>query len=319
MEIPAPVPIAPPNGLKIVVVGSINMDLVVRGDRFPVAGETRLAESLQTYPGGKGANQAVAAARLGCQTSLIGALGADSFGPQLRQHLIANQVDTTAVSIETSCSSGVAIIQVNEAGENCITVVPGANSRVTPELVAMHEELIRNADALMVQLEVPLPAVLKAIEIAKRHGVITIVDPAPAPTQKLPDEIFHVDVFTPNQTEAEIITGVRVDDVPYARAAAQHLKDRGARMPVIKMGALGAVAIDSDGMLVHVPALPVDVVDSTAAGDAFTAALTVGLLRKESVASALSFACKAGALAVTKLGAQSALPTWGELQSFRMN
>ena len=298
---------------SIVVVGSINMDLVARMVRLPRPGETVSGESFQTIPGGKGANQAVAAARLGARVSMIGRLGDDSFGHTLRQGLINDGIDVSRVFSTADCSSGVALIGVETTGANAISVIPAANGRLTVADVESCEEIIAAANALVVQLETPTETVAAAIRIAKRHGVLTILDPAPAPVGALHQELISVDVLSPNQSEAEALTKQSVTDWASAEKAARDLQGRGANDVVLKMGSLGALVLTRDGSVHHVHAEPAEVVDTTAAGDAFTAALAVGLCEGRTLVEATEMGCRAGTLACMRFGAQPAMPTRAEL------
>lgn len=299
----------------LVVVGSINMDLVARVAQLPRPGETVQGLDFQTSPGGKGANQAVAAARLGARTTMIGRVGDDDLGGRLRASLERYGVDAAGVIATAGCASGVAMIHVAANGENSIVVVPGANGGLSADDIHARAEIIASADGLLLQLETPLDAVLAAAEIARRHGVRTILDPAPAPSSPLPAELYRLDLVTPNQTEAEALTGVRVDDLASAWAAADKILQRGAGSVAIKLGSEGAIYADSGGTRVRAPARPVRVVDTTAAGDAFTAALAVALAEGMDRATALAFACDEGALAATRPGAQGAMPTRAEVDA----
>ncbi len=300
----------------IVVVGSINMDLVARMARLPRPGETVHGQSFQTIPGGKGANQAVAVARLGVRVTLIGRVGEDSFGETLLRSLAEYGVATEQVLVTPQCSSGVALIGVDEGGANSITVVAGANGRLTVQDIESRAAVIQSADALIVQLETPLDTVAAALRIAKDAGVRTILDPAPAPSSPLPPEVMAVDVISPNQTEAELLTGIVVDDLASAERAARRLRELGAREVALKLGHWGAMLCDTDGRVEHVPAIEVEVVDTTAAGDAFTAALAVALVEGRSLMEALRFGSAAGTLACLTLGAQTAMPTRGQVDEF---
>ena len=297
----------------IVVVGSINMDLVARMARLPRLGETVHGDDFQTIPGGKGANQAVAAARLGARVTLIGRVGDDSFGEMLRRSLEEYGVSAEHVLVTEGCSSGVALIGVEATGANSITVVAGANGRLSPHDVASRADVIAAADVLIVQLETPLDTVATAIRLARESGVRTILDPAPAPSGPLPAELLAVEILSPNQTEAEALTGVAVHDVASARTAARRLRDLGAKAVVLKLGELGALVLDEAGREEHVPARVANVVDTTAAGDAFTAGLAVALAEGRSLPDAARFGCAAGTLACKKLGAQQAMPSRDEV------
>lgn len=300
---------------RLVVVGSINMDLIVRAQELPQPGETVIGEDLITTPGGKGANQAVAAARLGARVAMVGRVGDDVFGRELIRSLAGEQVDTTGVRTTAGCASGVAAIHVDATGENAVTVVSGANARLCPRDVELAEPIIAAADALLVQLEVPLPTVAAAVEIARRHGVRTILDPAPAPMpgETLPDELWRVDVISPNQGEAELLTGEPVGDANEAKIVGAELIRRGAELVAIKMGAAGAVLVCRDGRVRRIDAFHIDAADTTASGDAFTAGLAVGLVKGMSAEQAARMGCACGALAATRLGAQTALPTSDEV------
>lgn len=300
----------------IIVVGSINMDLVARMKRLPRPGETLHGDEFQTISGGKGANQAVAAARLGAQVTLIGRVGDDAFGLVLKEALAQYGVDTQHVLTTAGCSSGVAMIGVESSGANSIVVIAGANGELTPADVSTRADVIASADALLVQLETPLNTVAAAIQIARQAGVRTILDPAPAPASELPAALRSVDLISPNQTEAEAMTQVVVHDVESARRAARLLQQGGAREVVMKLGELGALVCASDGRMEHVAATKVDAVDTTAAGDAFTAGLAVALSEGQSLADATRFGCAAGTLACTVFGAQPAMPSRAAVQKF---
>lgn len=298
---------------KIVVVGSINMDLVARMPRLPRPGETVTGDDFQTIPGGKGANQAVAAARLGAHVTMIARVGDDSFGESLRQSLIENNVATGHVLTTDGCSSGVALIGVEASGANSITVIPAANGKLSVEDVEAHQDVIATANALIVQLESPIPTVAKAIQLAQSHGILTVLDPAPAPASALPATLLSVDIISPNQTEAEALTGIAVDDWNAAERAARRLQELGAKNVVMKMGELGALILTSEGTIERVLARKAKVVDTTAAGDAFTGAMTVARCEGKSLRDAAEFGCLAGTAACTRMGAQPAMPTRDDL------
>jgi ribokinase len=298
---------------RIVVVGSLNMDLVVRVPQLPRPGETVAGRDFVQVPGGKGANQAVAAAKLGAEVTMIGRVGDDVFGQQLMESLASHGVDTRLVEATPGATSGLALICVEDSGQNAITVVGGANAQLTPADVGRHEAAIAAANALLVQLEVPLDVVLAAVAIARRQGVLTTLDPAPAPTMPLPAELFAVDVLSPNQSEAEALTGIAVNSPSDAVRAAGVLHQRGASRVVIKLGEQGALASDGNGIVAHVSAPSVAAIDTTAAGDAFTAALAVALIEGRTLAETTRFACAAGSLATTRRGAQDAMPTRDEV------
>ena len=286
----------------LVIVGSLNMDLVIRAPRHPQPGETLTGSAFLTIPGGKGANQAVAAARLGAAVTMIGKVGPDAFGDALRANLAAAGVNVEHVTRSVE-ATGVALITVSAAGENTIVLAPGANGTVTPEDVQACAGIIGQADALLLQLEVPLPAVRAAAEIAAARGVPVILNPAPA--QPLPPDLLrHVTYLIPNEHEAALLAGGPADD---AETLARRVQALGPRAVVVTLGAAGALVLDGD-TAAHVPSYPVTVVDSTAAGDAFVAAFGVALSEGQSPVAAAAWGCAAGALACTVLGAQPSLP-----------
>ena len=277
---------------RIVIIGSLNMDLVCRTPTLPRAGETIIGSEFLTIPGGKGANQAVAAARIAdgrVDVHMVGRVGDDDFGLELRAGLSANGVVTRRVGVTKRMASGVAMILVDRRGENSIVVAPGANAKLTPADIDAAEPLIRTAAVVVMQLEIPLPTVRHAIAMCRRLGVFTILDPAPAPARGTPAR-FNVDLLTPNETEARAVNST------------------GAKAVVLKLGSRGCALVSSTGVRQHVRPFKVKVVDSTAAGDAFTAALAVAHALGMPMPQALRMANAAGALCCTKLGAQPALP-----------
>lgn len=294
---------------RVVVVGSINMDLVVRAERLPRPGETIHGSEFRTIPGGKGANQAVAAARLGAQTHIVGRVGDDDFGRQLRQTLDDNGVDCSHVVTDREYPSGVAMIVVQASGENGIVVAGGANGAVSPRDVEAARAVIEAAEVVLLQLEIPLETVATAMTIARAAGVRTILDAGPACA--LPQEVLRAPtVLSPNLVEAEALLGRPVSG---GLEAARELVARRAAACVVKSGARGC-AWATPQASAEIPAPAVKVVDTTAAGDAFTAALGVGLAEGQSLPAAAAWANFAGALAVTRLGAQPSMPTRAELE-----
>lgn len=299
----------------VVVVGSLNLDLVVRPPRAPAGGETLFAEQLERIPGGKGGNQAVAAARLGSPVAMIGRVGDDPFGPPLIQSLKADGIDTAAISCSASADTGAAVITVDGSGQNRIVVVPGANAEVTSELVERYAPLIRSASVLLLQLEVPVIACLRAAEIAAGASVPVILDPAPAPTEPLPERLRALAfLVTPNETEATQMTGVRVEGRRGAEEAARALTEQGFRRVVVKAGAAGAYLF-MEGQGQWYDAYPVRVVDTTAAGDAFAGGIAAALERGYDLPTAIRWGSAAGALAVTRPGAQPSMGTLAELMT----
>jgi Sugar kinases, ribokinase family len=244
---------------------------------------------------------------------MIGRVGDDVFGRLLIASLKTEGVRPQHVQVTPKCPSGLALIGVDDSGQNAIMVIGGANQRLTPLDVGSHSATISAADALLVQLEVPLVTVLAAVHIARQHGVLTILDPAPAPDCQVPDALYAVDVISPNQSETESLTGIAVDSVADSARAAAILHERGVRQVVIKLGEQGALASQHGAEAIHVSAPQVRVVDTTAAGDAFTAALAVALVEGRSLADATRFACAAGSLATTRPGAQDAMPSRSEV------
>jgi len=302
---------------RIVVVGSINMDLVYHVARLPQPGETLTGTSFEQVHGGKGANQAVAAARMNADVSMIGRIGDDAFGAALIAGLRDEAVDVTHVTTSVGSSSGLAVIGVEDSGQNCITVIPGANGLVTSVDVIAAESVIAAADVLLLQLEIPMAAVITAIRIARQHNVLTILDPAPAPPapKTFPVELLCVNVVCPNESEASQITGLPVTNVAEAMTASMHLQSLGARIGVITMGSQGCVVCDESDNPRHVPSFPVIAVDTTAAGDAFAGALGFCLAQGQPILDALRFASAAGALASTRHGAQPAMPRLDEVNA----
>lgn len=299
---------------QVVVVGSINMDLVMRVPYMPRAGETLLGKDLQTIPGGKGANQAVGVARLGTPCAIVGRVGDDDFGNRLLVGLRTAHVNTRHVTVAEGVASGVAMITVDQLGENAICVASGANARVTPADIDTAASSLHGAKICLMQLELPMETVLHAIRLCQAKGVATILDCAPAP-REAPAEMFRVDVLTANLGEAEALTRERATTRHEAKALAAALAARGARQVVLKMGEHGAVLFDGD-RFEHVAGHRITPIDTTAAGDAFTAALAVGLARGEPLREAVRFANAAGAAACTKFGAQPSLPTISEVMTY---
>lgn len=294
----------------IVIVGSINMDLVVCVAHVPAPGETILGRDFQMLPGGKGANQAVAVAQMGGGAVMVGRVGDDDLGRRLLAGLRERGVDATHVQATPGVASGIAMITVGDDAENAIAVASGANFAVTAEDVDRATDVLKTAAACLVQLELPVETIVHTAELCRRLGVPVIVDPAPAPQEALPEALQRADILSPNETEAAALTGLAVTADP--KAVARALRERGARQVVLKLGARGAFVSTADTEAL-VGGFAVDAVDTTAAGDSFTGALAVALAEGKSLAEAARFANAAGALACTKLGAQSAVPTRAEV------
>ena len=296
----------------VVVLGSINMDLIGTARRLPAPGETVLGDEFYTAPGGKGGNQAVAAALMGASVKMIGRVGRDMFGPGLLDDLRGYGVDVCGVAEDPDAASGIAVILLDASRQNHILAIYGANMRCDDEQVRAAESALGGADALMLQLEIPAATSLKAACIARRMGVLVVWDPAPA--VGFPPEAYEVvDVLTPNQTEAEALTGVEVTDTASTEAAARVLAGRGVGAVVVKLGEAGAYYL-TDGDSGHVPSYEVDATDTVAAGDAFGAAMTCVLAQGGTMEEAVRYGAAAGALAVTRPGAQGAMPSRAEVE-----
>ena len=297
---------------EIVVVGSLNADLVVSTPHFPRPGETIQGEDLATIAGGKGANQAVAAARLGASVTMIGCVGADSFGSTLIENLKKNNVDVRHVRRDGSAATGTAIIIVDGNGENSIVLSPGANGRIGSDEV--QPAAFVGAKLLLLQLEIPLETVLHAARIAKHKKVGVILNPAPA--CDLPDELLKMaDYVVPNETELARLTGREVKDRESLEEAARSLVSRGAKNVIVTLGEKGALIANRSGRK-YVESYRVKPVDTTGAGDAFIGGMAAALLRGKSLKDAVQYACACGALATTKFGAQPSLPTTQEVKDF---
>jgi len=291
---------------RICVIGSINMDLVTVTPRFPRPGETLTGDSFGTFPGGKGANQAVAAGRLGADVTMVGKLGDDSFGSQYRKALREAGVKLDGVGEVPATSTGLAIIEVDRSGENHIIIIAGANALMTPEVIDASSSIIERSDIVLLQLEIPIETVEAAAARAHEMGRTVILDPAPA--RELPASIYgNVDYITPNETEIEILTGIKVETADGAGRAGQALRSRGVGTAVIKAGSHGAFVVTAKGVE-QVEGFSVDVVDTTAAGDAFNGGLAVALARDYELVRAVRFANAVGALSTTAGGAQTAMP-----------
>lgn len=300
---------------NIVVVGSINMDLVIRAAHLPAPGETIAGSGFRTIPGGKGANQAVAAARLGAEVHFIGSIGGDDFGTRLSKGLAGDGIDLTHLSILQDESTGVAVIILDAKGQNSIVLSSGANGRVTPEQVQAGAETIAGAQMLVCQLETPLPAVTRAVDIAHDRGVPVILNPAPAvPLDR--GLLGKVNYLIPNETEASLLSGVQVVDGETARVAAHRLVDGGAEHVLITLGDKGVVSVLKDGTVLSMPAITVPVVDTTGAGDTFVGSLAMELASGTPIREAIEYAQYAAALKVTKLGAQTSIPRREEVRRF---
>jgi ribokinase len=302
---------------KILVVGSLNMDLVAISPRIPVVGETIIGTSYFTEPGGKGANQAYAAARLGGAVAMLGRIGNDEFGQCMRENLEKVGCDVKGLGVEPG-ASGVALIFVDEKGQNSIIVVPGANDAFTPAHLAADGQHMANAKVVLLQLENPIPTVLAAAQAARKTGAVVILDPAPAPSKPLPIELIRsVDILTPNETEAAILAGLPPGNLTPAQAVTigRQLMGMGARKAIMKLGDAGCVIV-GDGCPILIAAPKVKAMDTTAAGDVFNAGLAVALSEGLDLPAACRFANHAAALSVTRMGAQAAVPDRNDVDAF---
>lgn len=299
---------------KLAVLGSINADHILNLTHFPRPGETVIGKQYQVAFGGKGANQAVAAGRSGADIAFIACVGEDDIGERIRQQLVNDRIDVRPVEAVAGDSTGVALIFVNGEGENTIGIHAGANAALTPERVAQHQQVIADAAALLMQLESPLESVLAAAKIAHQHQTQVILNPAPA--TELSDELLSlVDMITPNETEAQILTGVAVNSDEDAARAATVLHNKGIRTVLITLGSRG-VWLSEQGQGQRIPGFRVEAVDTIAAGDTFNGALITALIEQRPMAEAVRFAHAAAAIAVTRRGAQPSVPWRDEIDSF---
>lgn len=299
---------------NICVIGSLNMDLVVNVDKMPKPGQTIIGSNFKEVPGGKGANQAVAMARLNGNVSMIGKVGEDGFGQTLINSLKNDKVDTTYIKT-TKGATGVALITVDNNAQNSIVVSPGANFEVKEEDIDNNIEAIKNSDIVVLQLETPLNTIKYALKKSKELNKYTILNPAPA--VKLDDEIIkNVDLLTPNETELEIISGVSIETEEDIQKAAQIMIEKGVKELIVTLGSKGSLYINKEKSIFK-KAYKVEAVDTTAAGDSYTGALAVALSKDKNIEEAMDFASKVGALSVLKEGAQSSLPTLEDVENFR--
>lgn len=299
---------------NIVVIGSLNMDIVVKVDRIPKVGETVLGRDFKTIPGGKGANQAVSAAKLKGNVSMIGRVGRDAFGEELLNNLEKENVNIKGVKKDREEATGIAMINVNKEGNNNIVVAPGANYKCSTDDIEDFEDLIAAAKVMVLQLEIPMETIEYATKLAKKHDIKVILNPAPAaPIKK--EVLEDIYLLTPNETELELLTGMKVTNEEEAKAAAKELIKIGIKRIVVTLGEKGALLVDHDNAQL-IQAHQVKAVDTTAAGDSFTGALAVSIAEGKDAKEAILFANAVAALSVTKEGAQTSLPSLEEVEDF---
>ena len=300
---------------KILVVGSLNVDMVMNVDHMPAEGETILCDGMTLVPGGKGANQACAAGRLGTDVAMLGAIGDDDYGALQLKSLSEAGVEVGGLLKKEGQNTCTAFITVNKSGNNSIVVVPGANSAFRPEDIEANRELIEQCEIMILQLEIPLDTVCYAAKLAKSLGKTVILDPAPVP-EHFPEELYeYVDIVKPNETELGMLTGI-AEAQKHLTEAAQVLKARGVKNVLVTLGGDGVYINPESGEEIRIPACKVKAVDTTAAGDSFTAALAAMLLNGESLEAAAEFANRVSAIVVTRKGAQSSIPTIDEVVNY---
>ena len=300
---------------SIVVIGSSNTDMVIKADHLPLPGETVLGGTFLLNPGGKGANQAVAAARLESLVCFITKTGNDAFGKENIALFQQEGIDTGYALVDEQLPSGVALITVDKKGENCIVVASGANASLLPADLLPAREKIVSASVLVLQLEIPLETVEYAAAFAAGAGVQVILNPAPA--RALPDSLLqYISILTPNETEAELLTGIAIHDIASAEQAAKLLQQKGVATVLITLGDKGALLVTA-GTVTHIPSFAVQAVDTTAAGDVFNGALAVAVAQNTALPDAVLFATKAAAISVTRMGAQSSAPYLHEVNAFQ--
>jgi len=297
---------------RIAVIGSSNTDMVIKTSKLPIPGETILGGKFFMNPGGKGANQAVAAARLGGKVSFIAKTGDDVFGKQARQIFENENINTDYLVTDPGHPSGVALITVDAKGENCIVVAPGSNGYLSQGDIELAREEILRSDIVLMQLEIPLETVVYAANLAFDAGKKVILNPAPA--AQITDELLSkLYLITPNETEAELISGVPVKDIESATLAARNLFGRGVKVVIITLGSKGALLYTGDEAKL-IPSPKVEAIDTTAAGDVFNGAIAVAISEGLELEKAVEFACKAAAISVTRMGAQASAPYWKEIK-----
>lgn len=300
---------------RILVIGSLNMDMVIPVKELPKKGETILGGAPDYIPGGKGANQACAAGKLGGNVTMLGKVGRDEMGRRLKDNLAAAGVDVAHVAETPDAPTGMAVIYVSETGSNSIVVIPGANGLCDRAYIEANEELIAAHDIIVLQLEIPYDAVFRAIQLAKKHGRLVVLNPAPAPDSLPAEVIASLDYFTPNETEMARIAGMPVGGTEEAVAAGRRLVEAGVGTVLATLGEAGALLVTAETAQV-IPTLRVEAVDTTAAGDTFNGAFVTALAEGMPEAEAIAFGNKAAAISVTRKGAQTSIPTRGEVDGY---
>ena len=302
-------------GKKILVIGSLNMDMVIPVKELPQKGETILGGSPDYIPGGKGANQACAAGKLGGSVTMLGKVGQDGMGRALKENLAAAGVDVSHVEETPDAPTGMAVIYVSESGSNSIVVIPGANGLCDAAYIEANEDLIAAHDIIVLQLEIPYDGVFRAIRLAKKHGRLVVLNPAPAPDSLPPEVIASLDYFTPNETEMGRIAGLPVGNTEEAVAAGKKLVEAGVGTVLATLGEAGALLVTGETAQV-IPTLRVRAVDTTAAGDTFNGAFVTALAEGKSEAEAIAFGNRAATISVTRKGAQTSIPTRKEVEEY---
>lgn len=300
----------------ILVVGSSNLDMVVTTNRFPDPGETIFGNKFEMFPGGKGANQAVCASRLGCKTTFIGKMGNDEFRDRLSQVMVESEVDINNLFIDEHEHTGTAFITVDGNGQNQIIVISGSNMKLTPDEIESKSSLFAEASVVLTQLEIPLAAVIRAAELAKENDAVFILNPAPA--LNIPDQLFSlIDFITPNENELELLSGIKIQDDSTVEKAARSLITKGVKNVIVTLGDRGSILVNC-AVVKHFPVNKVKVVDSTAAGDAFNGAFASRLAEGASVEDSIEFANLIASITVTRMGAQSSMPFLREIKDLQI-
>lgn len=302
---------------NVLVVGSLNMDFDVYMERRPLPGETVMARTLKLVPGGKGANQAYALGKLGVKTAMVGSVGKDSFGQQMLDNLHCVNVNTAGVKVSAESETGKAFIEVEDNGQNSISVIAGANHDVDGKLIRENRQLFEAADVVVMQLEIPMPAVIEAAKLAKECGKMVVIDPAPA-IADFPAELYPlIDITKPNETELAVLTGMPTDTEERVIAAARSLTAKGVGAVLVTLGGNGTMLVTNERLQTF-PAYKVKAVDTTAAGDCFLAAF-LSCFDGENYTDAIDFAARASAIAVTRRGAQTSIPDCEEIRAFQVS